>query len=107
MNPNDAIAKRSYRIHIVRHYHRGFDTLIEQCPDLLIALLFEFCITDREYLVNEQDIRFHNCRNGKGKFGKHPIRVRTHGHINKIAQFGKSNDFIKLCADLIFPETKQ
>ncbi len=64
------------------------------------ALPLESLVADREYLVEEQDVRVEERRDGKAEAHGHTRRVGADRPVDRVLELGEGDDLVEALADL-------
>ena len=60
----------------------------------LLAFFLERCVSDRQYLIDDQDLRLHDRGDSKSQTGCHTGGIVFDRHIHEIFEFCKLDDLI-------------
>src|SRR3954465_10633394 len=75
--------------------------------DAIEALREELLVTYPEDLVDDEDVRVHVDRDGKGEAHAHPARIRPKRLIDELGNPGELNDAVEPPVDLLPAEAEQ
>ncbi len=65
------------------------------------ATLLECGVTDREHLIDQQDVGLEESGNGKPQPHLHACRVELHLAIDRLAQLGELDDGVEPLGDVL------
>ncbi|MOA08938.1 hypothetical protein D3C78_1287400 [compost metagenome] len=91
--PDSVIAKRSYRSKIVA-YKKNRAPLLKLSQETH-ALLRKESVTNRQRLIDNQNISIDMSNNGERQTSLHPTGIGLYGLLDEISQLREINDFLK------------
>ena len=98
-----AIADLAHQVDGVGH-EQDRATLALELLDALEALALERLVTDREHLVDEQDLRLDVHRDREAEPGGHARRVVLHLVVDELLDLGERDDVVEDLVDLLARE---
>ena len=95
MLQNHGLVADTFHLVQIMRYKKHRHTGIHHIDQLLLALLTEFRIADRQHFIQDQNIRTHHGRNRESKSRLHTGGIVLQRNIYKLAKLGELHDLIE------------
>src|SRR5919106_6270387 len=105
VHPNDLLAELDDAPQPMAD-HEDRACLVAELSHLVERLALEAGVSDRQRLVDEEDVGVHVDRHRKGEAAVHAGRVRAHRHVHDVSELGELRDVVVLLRELVTRESR-